>query len=209
MVSESRATLPERRTTPSCKRAVTNRATNDHFTAQMPRSEVAMEGSTAPWVCPWSPWAWWSWLCSSLRSCAMGMILPSTLGYSPLLPEACVRNSRKSSLPVGFGLVYANCCLLAAVVCYGDVEPPRLGNEQRRTSPFSGGGLAERFVMVGILLRKDPDGTVPARDVDELGLGVVEDVVRIADGAEVGYRLSRLGVKCQQQSEAPGPHEQA
>src|SRR5215212_10310141 len=99
-----------------------------------------------------------------------------------------------SSLPVGFGLVDADCCLLAAVVRNGDVEPPQLTNEQRRTSPFSGGGLAERLVMVGILLRKDADGTVPARDVDVLGLGVVEDVVRVADRAEAGQCLACVSV---------------
>src|SRR5215212_10997184 len=113
-----------------------------------------------------------------------------------------------SSLPVGFGLVDADCCLLAAVVRNGDVEPPQLTNEQRRTSPFTGGDLAERLVMVGILLRKDPDGTSPARDVDALGLGVVEDVVRVSDGAEVGHRLSRLGIEYQQPGGASGADEQ-
>src|SRR5215213_578892 len=55
MVSERRAIEPERTTTTICTRAVAKSPTNDHFTAQMPRSEVAMEGSTAPWVCPCPP----------------------------------------------------------------------------------------------------------------------------------------------------------
>lgn len=29
--------------------------TNDHLIAQMPRSLVVSDGSTTPWVCPWSP----------------------------------------------------------------------------------------------------------------------------------------------------------
>ncbi len=52
MVSERRATEPESATTTICTRAVTKSPTKDHFTAQMPRSEVAMVGSTAPWVWP-------------------------------------------------------------------------------------------------------------------------------------------------------------
>src|SRR5215208_7929352 len=51
MVSERRAIEPESTTTMICTRAVAKRATNDHLTAHIPRSEVAMEGSTAPWVC--------------------------------------------------------------------------------------------------------------------------------------------------------------
>src|SRR5829696_4604972 len=42
MVSERRAIEPESTTTMICTRAVAKRATNDHFTAHMPRSEVAM-----------------------------------------------------------------------------------------------------------------------------------------------------------------------
>jgi hypothetical protein len=45
--------------TPVAK-AVMQRATKDHLTAQMPRSAAAMLGSTAPWVSPW-PWLWLSW----------------------------------------------------------------------------------------------------------------------------------------------------
>jgi hypothetical protein len=39
---------------PMSQSAVTNSPTNDHLTAHIPRSEVAMEGSTAPWVWPCS-----------------------------------------------------------------------------------------------------------------------------------------------------------
>src|SRR5215216_5888429 len=55
MVSDSKATLPESSTTTICTRAVTRGPTKDHFTAQMPRSEVVMVGSTAPWAGPCSP----------------------------------------------------------------------------------------------------------------------------------------------------------
>src|SRR5215203_1225835 len=40
-----------------------------------------------------------------------------------------------SSLPASSGLEDADCRFLAIVVWYGDVEPPQLGNKQRRTSP--------------------------------------------------------------------------
>src|SRR5215211_5287189 len=84
MVSESRATLPESSTTTSCKRAVAISPTKDHLMAQIPRSEVAMVGSTAPWVWPCSPCPWgWACGCSSLRSCFIGAILPSGVDYSP------------------------------------------------------------------------------------------------------------------------------
>jgi hypothetical protein len=52
MVSESNATLPDSTTTIACTSAVATSATNDHFRAHIPRSEVATEGFTAPWV--WS-----------------------------------------------------------------------------------------------------------------------------------------------------------
>lgn len=48
MVSKSSATLPEKNTTVTCTKAVTNRPAKDHFTVRMPRSEVAIEGATAP-----------------------------------------------------------------------------------------------------------------------------------------------------------------
>src|SRR5215213_5302723 len=76
MVSESKATLPDISTTVSCKRAVAMRPTNDHLMAQIPRSEVAMAGSTAPWVWPCSPCPGWSCKCSSLWSRVTGAILP-------------------------------------------------------------------------------------------------------------------------------------
>jgi hypothetical protein len=40
---------------------VTNSPKNDHLTAHMPRSEVAIEGSTMPWVWsrPASCSCWW------------------------------------------------------------------------------------------------------------------------------------------------------
>src|SRR5829696_3421191 len=75
MVSESSATLPESATTTSCERAVAISPTKDHLMAQIPRSEVAMVGSTAPWG--------WACGCSSLRSCFIGAILPSGVDYSP------------------------------------------------------------------------------------------------------------------------------
>src|SRR5829696_3472140 len=80
IVSDRRATLPDSRTTTSCRRAVKNRATKDHLRAQIPRSEVAMVGSTAPWVCSCRPWPWW---CSSLWARVIGAILPSDVDYSP------------------------------------------------------------------------------------------------------------------------------
>src|SRR5215207_9293865 len=84
MVSESSATLPESATTTSCKRAVAISPTKDHLMAQIPRSEVAMVGSTAPWVWPCSPCPWgWTCGCSSLRPCLMGAILPFGVDYSP------------------------------------------------------------------------------------------------------------------------------
>src|SRR5215212_30744 len=84
MVSESKATLPDISTTTSCKRAVAMSPKKDHLMAQIPRSEVAMVGSTAPWVWPCSPCPWgWACRCSSLRSCFMGVILPSGVDYSP------------------------------------------------------------------------------------------------------------------------------
>src|SRR5215204_878330 len=52
MVSDRRATLPDISTTTSCKRAVAISPTKDHLMAQMPRSEVTIVGSTAPWVWP-------------------------------------------------------------------------------------------------------------------------------------------------------------
>src|SRR5215204_4593297 len=55
MVSESRPTEPESTTTTTCTRAVTKSPTNDHFTAQMPRSEVAMcHGGYSILKCPLS-----------------------------------------------------------------------------------------------------------------------------------------------------------
>src|SRR5215203_5485778 len=79
MVSDRRATLPDISTTTSCKRAVAISPTKDHLMAQMPRSEVTIVGSTAPWVwpCPPCPW-WWSCGCSSLWACDTGAILPLT-----------------------------------------------------------------------------------------------------------------------------------
>jgi hypothetical protein len=50
----SSATLPEKYTTTSCRRAVAARIKNDHLIAQMPRAVVAMVGSTTPWVWPWT-----------------------------------------------------------------------------------------------------------------------------------------------------------
>jgi hypothetical protein len=50
MVSDSRATLPDSSTTTSCITAVAESTANDHLRAQIPRSEVAIVGSTAPWV---------------------------------------------------------------------------------------------------------------------------------------------------------------
>src|SRR5215207_2292420 len=99
-----------------------------------------------------------------------------------------------SSLPASSGLEDADCRFLAPVVWYGDVEPPRLGNEQRRTSPCISGDLAERLVIVGPCLREGPDGAVPARDVDALGRGVVEDVVGGARGVEAGEGRAYVGV---------------
>src|SRR5215208_8287755 len=114
----------------------------------------------------------------------------------------------ETALPALCGLVDADFCLLGAVVGHGKVEPPRLGNEQRCAGSLRSGDFAEWLVMVGVFLLEDPDGAVPARDVDALSLGIVEDVVGVADGAEVGHRLARLGVKYQQLGWAPGPHEQ-
>src|SRR5215212_4508880 len=83
MVSDSRATLPESNTTTSCKRAVAMSTTKDHLMAQRPRSEVAIVGSTAPWVCSCRSWPWWSWRCSSLWARVMEAILPPDVDYSP------------------------------------------------------------------------------------------------------------------------------
>jgi hypothetical protein len=58
-----------------CTRAVARRPTKDHFTAQMPRSEVVMVGSTAPWACPCSP-CLWLWRCSSSCRRVTTAILP-------------------------------------------------------------------------------------------------------------------------------------
>src|SRR5215204_4287759 len=88
MVSDRRATLPDISTTTSCKRAVAISPTKDHLMAQMPRSEVTIVGSTAPWVwpCPPCPW-WWSCGCSSLWARVTGAILPSDVDYSPKYVE--------------------------------------------------------------------------------------------------------------------------
>src|SRR5919107_5813604 len=75
MVSDSSATLPDSSTTASCRRAVAASIRKDHFTAQMPRSEVAMVGSTAPWVWPCSACPW-SWQCSSSCKRVTAAILP-------------------------------------------------------------------------------------------------------------------------------------
>src|SRR5215218_9235714 len=91
MVSESRATLPESNTTTSCKRAVAISPTKDHLMAHIPRSEVAMVGSTDPWVCSCPPCPW-SWLCSSSCLCARvtAAILPR--------PGQCARVRRRRVL---------------------------------------------------------------------------------------------------------------
>src|SRR5579872_2520555 len=54
MVSASRPMLFERMTTASWTAAVANNPANDHFTAQMPRSEDAIEGSMCEWLWPCS-----------------------------------------------------------------------------------------------------------------------------------------------------------
>src|SRR5215217_9773283 len=66
MVSESSATLPDKRTTTTCTSAVIRRPMKDHLTAHMPRLEATKEGSTAPWEwsCPSCPL--WACGCSAL-----------------------------------------------------------------------------------------------------------------------------------------------
>jgi hypothetical protein len=54
MVSARSATLPDRATTAACRRAVANRATNDHLSVHSPRLAETMEGSIAPCVWAWS-----------------------------------------------------------------------------------------------------------------------------------------------------------
>lgn len=48
MVSESKATLPDKSTTTTCTSAVVKSPTKDLLTAYMPRSEETKEGSTTP-----------------------------------------------------------------------------------------------------------------------------------------------------------------
>ena len=52
IVSASKATLPDSSTTPVWIRAVTMSPPNDHFSAHIPRSLEAMDGSTMPCACP-------------------------------------------------------------------------------------------------------------------------------------------------------------
>jgi len=96
MVSDSSATLPESSTTKSCKRAVAISPTNDHFTAQMPRSEVATEGSTAPWVWPCSSWLR-SCQCSSPCSCFTVAILPRPVLFTEVRGRGVLRSQDEGS----------------------------------------------------------------------------------------------------------------
>src|SRR5215211_3384137 len=80
MVSERRAIEPESTTTTICTRAVAKSPTKDHFTAQMPRSEVAMEASTAPCAWPCSP------LCPCWWSCAMLLRFYQVIAVWPETP---------------------------------------------------------------------------------------------------------------------------
>src|SRR5215211_5743233 len=114
----------------------------------------------------------------------------------------------ETALPAVCGLVDADFCLLGAVVGHGEVEPPRLRREQRCAGSLCGGDLAEWLVVVSVFLLEDTDGAGAARDVDALGLGVVEDVVGVAGGVEAGERLARVGIQYEQLGRAPGPHEQ-
>src|SRR5215216_719562 len=104
MVFESRAMLPESTTTTTCKRAVTNKAAKDHLTAQMPRSEVAMEGSTAPWAWPCSsPCPCW-WSCAMLPQFYPGSLdYPGT--YSLAFRECVLRDwARLEHFPAKVGV---------------------------------------------------------------------------------------------------------
>src|SRR5215213_10649495 len=131
MVSDRRATLPDSTTTTSCKRAVAISPTKDHLMAQMPRSEVTIVGSTAPWVwpCPPCPW-WWSCGCSSLWACDTGAILPLTslftqrrgigiLGSCPVGSCIALRLGHPSGCP---GLAFITRVLLAALFCLAPVR---------------------------------------------------------------------------------------
>src|SRR3990172_5721508 len=59
IVSARSATLPEKRTTTTWKRAVASSPTKDHLIAEIPRCVERIVGSIIPWVWPWPrPWRW-------------------------------------------------------------------------------------------------------------------------------------------------------
>src|SRR5215212_4638245 len=160
MVSDSSATLPESSTTTSCKRAVARSPTNDHFTAQMPRSEVAMVGSTAPWVCscPPCPWPWWSWRCSSLWARVMGAILPSDVDYSPECVEGVfcevrhdgvLRSSRTAWLRNGCRNVWETVVRYSGIVTEGTMgQDSAAGRRRSRAASW----LAWSLVVLSVAL---------------------------------------------------------